>query len=172
MTHVTNARLAGLASLFYIAAGMTAMQLGRRADVGEMLELLASLAAIVLAVATFGITRDVDRDIALIGLVCRVMEGVPHNEGIFFYAVGNTAFSFLFLRGRLIPAPLAGFGLLASGVLAVMLPLQRFGLFGGPMNWSSWATWLAWLPGLVFTLLLAFWLLAKGVRPTAPSRLA
>lgn len=40
-------------------------------------------------------------------------------------AVGSTLFSYLFLRGRLIPVPLAWIGVAASVVLVVGLPLQN-----------------------------------------------
>src|SRR6185369_9558090 len=44
-----------------------------------------------------------------------------------FYAVGNGIFSFLLLRGRMVPVLLAWLGVLASGMLVVLLPLQLAG---------------------------------------------
>ncbi|RPJ22488.1 MAG: DUF4386 family protein, partial [Chloroflexi bacterium] len=78
-------------------------------------------------------------------------------------------FSWLLLRGRLIPVVLAWLGVLASVLLVVILPLQLAGLFGGPTNWSASVTWLVWLPMLVFEVVLALWLLIKGVARPAPN---
>jgi hypothetical protein len=96
MTRTTNARLAGFSYLFYIAVafpGMvlfdgaisaqgTAAKLARIAEhaadvrISVLLSVLACFAAPVLAVALYGITRDEDADLAVLGLSCRVGEGV------------------------------------------------------------------------------------------------
>jgi hypothetical protein len=169
MTRTTNARLAGGAFLFYIVAGVATMVLAGRAHATEVLSLFTSLAALVLGVTLFAITREQDPDLAMLGLTCRVVEGVPgHAGGAIFFAAGSTIFSWLLLRGRMIPVALAWLGLLASVLLVVILPLQRAGLFGGPMTWSASITWLVWLPMLVFEVALALWLLIKGVATPAP----
>ncbi len=72
-----------------------------------------------------------------------------------FFAVGSAVFSFLLLRGRLIPSALAGLGIVASILLVVVLPLQ-LGKFLEP-------TWFEWMPMLVFEIIFAGWLLVKGV---------
>ncbi|MBL7996440.1 DUF4386 domain-containing protein [bacterium] len=72
-----------------------------------------------------------------------------------FFAVGSTIFSYLFLRGRMIPQPLAWLGLLASVVLVVFLPMQLARFVSG--------NWFVWMPMLVFELVLAVWLIVKGV---------
>lgn len=61
-----------------------------------------------------------------------------------FFAVGSTLFSWLLLRGRMIPVPLAWLGLLASVLLVVCCPLQLAGLLGGPV------TSFMWFPMLLF----------------------
>jgi hypothetical protein len=167
MTRTTNARIAGFAFLFYIAAGIASMVLARRAHATELLTLLTSFSALVLGVTLYAITREQDPDLAMLGLTCRVVEAMP-GEGAIFFAVGSTIFSWLLLRGRMIPVALARLGVLASVLLVVILPLQRAGLFGGPMRWSSSITWLMWLPMLVFEVALALWLLIKGVAPAVP----
>jgi len=86
-----------------------------------------------------------------------------------FFAVGSTLFSWLLLRGRMIPVALAWLGVLASVLLVVILPLQLAGLFGGSVNWSGPVTWLMWLPMLVFEVALALWLLIKGVAMPTPN---
>jgi hypothetical protein len=78
-----------------------------------------------------------------------------------FFSVGSTLFSWLLLRGRMIPVSLAWLGVLASALLAVCLPLQLVGILGGAVGW------LLWLPMLVFELALAGWLLVKGVAAPA-----
>jgi Domain of unknown function (DUF4386) len=82
------------------------------------------------------------------------------------FAVGSTLFSWLLLRGRMIPSALAWLGLVASILLVAILPLQLTELLG-PVNWFSRAAWFVWLPMLVFEVTLALWLIVKGVAPPA-----
>lgn len=224
MTRRTNARIAGVTFLAYIAAGVTSLVLFRSASRGDstaarlasiaqhstemsivvLLALATSFAAVVLGVTLYALTRDEDRDLAMLGMVCRVLEGVAHLSvaralglawlggtgasggldssasdvlGAFlfrmgawgpdaiYFAVGSALFALLFLRGRLIPIPLAWLGIVASALLILVLPLQLSGLGLGPLDWLAPGSWLVWLPMLVFELVLAFWLIAKGVRP-------
>jgi hypothetical protein len=83
-----------------------------------------------------------------------------------FFAVGSALFSYLLLRGRMIPVPLAWLGVVASVLLVVCLPLQLAGFLTGPL------TSFMWLPMLAFEVPLAFWLLVKGVAGPAPARSA
>ncbi|RPJ81100.1 MAG: DUF4386 domain-containing protein [Acidobacteria bacterium] len=96
MTRATNARIAGFTFLAYIAAGITSMVRFRRAASGEgvaaklagiaahatdvgvlvVLGLVQCFSALVLGVTLYAITRDQDGDLALLGLVCRVGEGI------------------------------------------------------------------------------------------------
>ena len=96
MTRTTNARLAGFMFLFYIVTGIagmaflsptggavgTAAKLAAMAQhatltrAGAVFALLMMMNAFVLAVAIYGLTRDYDRELALLALVCRVAEGV------------------------------------------------------------------------------------------------
>ncbi len=96
MTLRTNARVAGVAFLLYIAAALSGMILESRAASGEgiaarlamiaqnaptmrlgiVLELVGCFCALVLAVTLYAITRDVDPDLALLAMTCRVGEGV------------------------------------------------------------------------------------------------
>ncbi len=96
MTRRTNARIAGFTLLFYIAAGVTEMVVFGRATSGAgtaaklasmaqhttdvriavLLGFLECLSALVLAVTLYALTRDVDADLALLGLTCRVGEGL------------------------------------------------------------------------------------------------
>jgi Domain of unknown function (DUF4386) len=171
MTRRTNARIAGVAFLLYIVAGIASLLLAGRAQATGGLSILTSFAALVLGVTLYAITRDVDRDLAMLGLACRVVEAVPgHSGGAIFFAVGSTLFSWLFLRGRIIPVALAWLGVIASVLLVVILPLQRAGLFGGSGSWSSSGTWFVWLPALVFEVALALWLLIKGVAKPASTQ--
>jgi hypothetical protein len=77
--------------------------------------------------------------------------------GATFFAVGSTLFSYLFLRGRIVPVALAWLGVLASVLVVALLPLQIVGIVGSPV------TDLMWLPMLAFELVLALWLIVKGV---------
>ena len=78
-----------------------------------------------------------------------------------FFAVGSTLFSWLLLRGRMIPAALAWLGVLGSALLVLGLPVQLAGFLAGPV------TQFMWLPVAVFEVVLALWLLIKGVAAPA-----
>jgi len=81
-----------------------------------------------------------------------------------FFAVGSTIFSWLMLRGRVIPSGLAWLGVIASIVLVVGLPLRLADVLSGI------STQLIWIPMAAFEIPLGFWLLIKGVT-NRPSRL-
>ncbi len=83
-----------------------------------------------------------------------------------FFAVGSTLFSWLLLRGRMIPVPLAWLGVVASVLLVVGLPMQLAGVLRGSV------TQLMWLPMAAFEIPLALWLLIKGVNTPAPRQSA
>jgi hypothetical protein len=169
MTRRSNARIAGATLLVYFVAGIASLVLAGRAHATDVLSLLTSFCALVLGVTLYAITREQDSDLAMLGLTCRVIEAIP-GEGTIYFAVGNTLFAWLLLRGRMIPIALAWLGVLAGALLVVMLLVQRAGLFGGSVNWSSPVTWLMFLPMLVFELALALWLLIKGVAMPTPRR--
>jgi len=165
VTATTNARIAGFTFLFYIAAGVGSLALGGQAHLRDVLTLLTSFCALVLAVTLYALTRKVDRDVAMIALLCRFVEGIPgHDGGAIFFATGSTLFCWLLVRGRMIPAALAWLGVLASLGLVALLLLQRAAVLG-VTNWSSSVTWLVWLPMLIFELAFAAWLIVKGVEP-------
>ena len=73
-----------------------------------------------------------------------------------FFAVGSLLFSYLLLRGRVIPVSLAWVGVVASILAVVVLPLEFVGVLRGPI------TQLVWLPMLAFEVPLGLWLLIKG----------
>jgi hypothetical protein len=78
--------------------------------------------------------------------------------GATFFAVGSTIFSYLLLRGRMIPVPLAWLGVVGSVILVVGLPLRLAGFLSGTI------TLLMWLPIAAFEIPAGLWLLTKGVR--------
>lgn len=164
MTKPVNARVAGVTFLVYIAAGLSGMA-GRPAPLLRIvLGFVESFSALVLAVTLYRITRDTDADLAMLAFACRVGEGIlGHVPGVTmpvsatFFSVGSLLFSFLFLRGRLIPVALAWLGVLASIVLVVALPVQLAGLLPRSL------TMAIWLPMLVFEVPLGVWLIVRGV---------
>ena len=83
-----------------------------------------------------------------------------------FFAVGSMLFSWLLLRGRMIPVALAWLGVVASAILVAALPLQGAGFLRGPI------TSLMWAPMALFEVPLALWLLVKGVASAAPTQSA
>ena len=76
-----------------------------------------------------------------------------------FFAIGSTIFTYLMLRGRMIPSALAWLGVLASVLLVVALPLQLVGILSGL------ATRVMWIPMAAFEIPLGVWLIVKGVAP-------
>ena len=96
MTKKRNARIAGYAFIVYIAAGILAMVMAGRMSSGTgiaarlrgmaqhvtdvritvLLGLVMALAALALGVTLYAITRDEDADLAMLGLTCRVAEGI------------------------------------------------------------------------------------------------
>ena len=103
------------------------------------------------------------------GTIVKVASGSAWslNSAGLIFAVGSLAFSWLFLRGRMIPLALASLGVIASALLVVFLPLQIAGIFAGAADWSSRITWIVWMPMLAFEVPLALWLMIRGVRPVS-----
>ena len=79
--------------------------------------------------------------------------------GATVFAVGSAIYSYLFLRGRSIPAWLAWLGLLGSVQLALTAPLAGIGLLPGL------GVGLMWLPMLIFEVGLGVLLLIRGATP-------
>jgi hypothetical protein len=223
MTRTANARLAGFTFLFYIATGITSLMLFNQAISGAqgtaaklaaiaqhatvvrlavVLALVIFLCAVVLGVTLYALTREEDRDLAMIALCCRVSEGViaavsatstlqllaiatastaaaapdaataqalgglllnhrgsTGSIAAICFVMGSTLYSYLFLRARSIPVPLAWLGVLASVLLLIALPLELAGLIK--------MSFLMWLPMLVFEVTFALWLIIKGVAAPA-----
>jgi len=222
VTRRTNARIAGFTYLLYIAVAFPAMVLFDEATRGDniasqlatiaqhsnslrvtiLLGLVSCFCALVLAVTLYGITRDEDRELAMLAFACRVGEGlvaavpfttlgllwlatstgpttpdVPSANALAAYllkvgtwetttaallfAVGSTLFSYLLLRGRMIPVALAWLGVFGSALPVVVLPLQLAGFA------TSSLIQLVWIPVALFEITLAFWLIIKGVAAPA-----
>lgn len=224
MTRTTNARIAGIAFLLYIGAGLAgvvfldsspkaegiAAKLAGMAEhtsmvhIEVLLSMLTCFTALTLAVTLFGITRDEDRDLAAMMLVCRGIEAslgvislfgtlgllwlgtntgpdapdtaAAHAVALFiqkiqgwnfsiaatFFAVGSTIFSYLLIRGRLVPSWLAWLGLIASVLIVMILPLQLIDIVKGT------ASMIVWLPMLVFEVTIAFWFIIVGIGTRDP----
>jgi hypothetical protein len=172
MTPMTNARIAGLTYLLYIGLDFPTLFMSNK-NAAAVLTMFGAVNALVLAVALYGVTREVMPDLALLAMVCRVGEGIlgasqagPVRGG-FFFAVGSTIFCYLLLRGRLIPTGLAWLGLGASVLLVVLLPATLGGVLHRPFSDLIWA------PMAAFEIPAGFWLIMRGVRmPTATAVLA
>ena len=122
MTRTTNARIAGVTFIVYIAAGISSLAMNGRLQATETLSLLTSLSALVLGVTLYAITREEDPDLAMLALTCRVVEAIPsEGRNAFFFAIGSTIFCWLLLRGTMIPAALAWLGVIASVFLVLVL---------------------------------------------------
>lgn len=162
-----------------------------------LLGLLSVGCALLLGATLYRLTRNVDPDLALLGLCCRLAEAALGSIAIcstlsalwlstsapaagadnatasamagllfqfqssntalsaIFFAAGSALFSWLFLRGHLIPGVLAWMGVVASLLLVIVLPLQLAGFLVGK------AVAFVWLPMALFEIPFAFWLLLK-----------
>jgi hypothetical protein len=81
--------------------------------------------------------------------------------GLLFWALGGIAGSYLWLKSKYIPGPLAAFGLISSAwCAACTFVFYIFPDFSKTVN-------LDWFdsPMALFELVLSFWLLVKGLRP-------
>jgi Domain of unknown function (DUF4386) len=76
MTTGMNARIAGATFLVYITAGVSGMVIALSAAATVILALVMCFSALLLGVTLFALTRHVDSEIALMGLACRVAEGI------------------------------------------------------------------------------------------------
>ena len=83
--------------------------------------------------------------------------------GALFFAVGSTIFSWLLLRGRMIPALLAWLGVVVSIMWVIGLPLQLADVLRGPI-----VTWVIFVPMAAFEVPFALWLVIKGVAAGQP----
>lgn len=114
-----------------------------------------TLGLLAVAMAAGANAPDAAPPHALVSLVLSARSWNPIICAIFF-AVGSTLFSWLFLRGRMIPLALAWLGVVASVLLVMGLPLQLAGVLRGAV------TQLIWLPMAAFEIVFALWLLIKG----------
>jgi hypothetical protein len=73
-----------------------------------------------------------------------------------FFAFGSTFFSYLLLRGRIVPRPLAALGVIGSLLIAFGLPAQAAGYL------SRSVTDLMFIPVAGFEIIVALWLIIKG----------
>jgi hypothetical protein len=89
-----------------------------------------------------------------------LMPGASVPLGAIFFAGGSLIFSYLLLRGRMVPVSIAWLGVFVSGLLVVALQLAGFST--GPLT-----GYFQWLPALAFQVVLALWLLIKGVATPA-----
>ena len=224
MTATTNSRIAGVTFLAYIVTGLSSMYVDtqilrgaediatRLANIAQstslmqlqiLLTLLSAACAIVIAVTIYGLTREIDRELAMLAFVFRVAEGIviimatlvliasmsvaasatggsadnAHflamgtvlqkiesvigmGVAALCFAAGSTFYCYLFLKGRSIPTALAWLGFLGSLLITIILPLQLAGYLK-----ASPLTSYMWMPMLLFELILAFWLIFKGVKP-------
>jgi hypothetical protein len=77
------------------------------------------------------------------------------------FALGSTIFCYLMLRGRMIPMGLAWLGVVASVLLAIVMPLELAGYLPKSIAQYSWA------PMAMFEIPLGIWLLTSTRVATA-----
>lgn len=156
MRRATNARIAGAAFLVYIAVSISGSLLSARATAGAdiaarlanvaqhttamrlriLLALAESACALLLGVTLYRLTRDEDRDLALIALLCRFGEGLLSTLPV-------TALGLLWLAtttGANAP-DVASAGALA----AILLKLGGWKTFTGATLFAVGSTIFCWL---------------------------
>ena len=150
ITRVQDSDVALLAMVFRIAEGVIGGIAAQR-----------SLSLVWLATAGRSGAHDAA---ATDGLAAYLLDGQGGPTSAMFFAVGSLLFAWLLLRGRMIPVPLAGLGVVASAAWIVGLPLQNAGLLPGPFTYAMWILMAA------FEVPFALWLIVKGVSsPAAPA---
>lgn len=178
MKRSTAARLAGFTFLFYIAVGVSSMAGVFRGTAADLATYAQNASAVVLAVTLFIVTRVEQPVVAALGMVFRLAEGAlgpvtdltgthvaqPFLVDATLFAIGSTFFSWLLLRGRMLPRALAWLGVVASVILVVGLPLQAGGLLRAPLTMAMW------MPMLAFEVPVGLWFLVKGVPPSRRSK--
>ena len=84
--------------------------------------------------------------------------------GLLFGSLSSTACAYLWFKSRYIPAALAVFGVAASAwCVACTLVFYVFPNFDNVVN-----LWLFDMPMTIFDVVTSFWLLFRGLRPSAP----
>jgi hypothetical protein len=131
--------------------------LGCRATEGAIGAYAAVRSLSVLSVAIASTSGEGAASAQALGALLLRERGASGLIAALCFAIASTVFSYLFLKARNIPSWLAGLGVFASALLVVLLPVQIAGLVKAPM------TNLMWMPMLVFELVLAFWLIIRGV---------
>ena len=216
MTRTSNARIAGAAFLVYIAAGLTSLALSGQATGGPgamesrlaaiaahpthvgllvLLGFVMSFSALTLAVTLYAITRDVDHDIALFGMVCRVAEGVIDGLAVAVFpallalatATGADAdpaatrvLARYLLRGDMVPATFFAVGSTAFAYLllrgrVVPRPLAWLGVAGSvllvillPLQMAGWARGMVVMVMWLPMLVFELWLAGRFLVRGAP----
>ncbi len=177
MSRTTNARIAGFTFIFYIAAGIAAMNLSgiatggdgtaaRLANLAEhtteygiaiILNALCSFSALVLAFTLYAVTREQNRDLALMGFACRVGEGVigaanlPKSFGLLWLATAGTKApdaATIQAIGTYLLMPAGSYGISAL-FFAVGSTVYAYLMLRGRMI----PVWLAWL-GVIASVIL------------------
>ena len=173
MTRTSNSRVAGFVFLFYIATGIAGMMLFGPASKGlasmvahatlvraeAVYALLMMMNAFVLGIALYALTRDYDRELALLALVCRIAEGMV--------VIPNAFATRTLLAAATAAAGTSGDAAAARALSSVLLQVRGFGGLLGATLFAIGSTifcylflrargipmWMAWL-GVVASLLL------------------
>ena len=217
MTRQQNARVAGFTFLLYIAIGIAQAIIGAGVGVGNdsaarlasmashaaqvrtnaLLGLLMAFTALVLAVALYGITRDEDNDLAVLGLSFRLGEGffgaLPTLASLTMLALASTPSdaaaagslfrlrsvatlvgSVFFAMGSTIFAYLLLRGRLIPRALAWLgLAASVLLVFALPLQLAGLVTGAVaqavWIPMAAFEIPLGILLLARGVSVGQPT---
>ena len=190
MTRRSSSRLAGFMFLFYIAVAITEMVLagkvsgaggtaGKLASIAAhvplmrvviILLLLEIFAAVFLGVALYALTRDVDHDLAVLALMCRMIEAaagvVPAIAKLGLLSVATTAATATGAEAA--TASAVGALLLRAGGWSFTVGATAFSVGSTIFAWlflraRSIPLWLAWV-GLAGSLLMVVILPLDGLR--------
>lgn len=145
LTNGVDKTLAMIAMLFRVGEGL----LGTPSIAGKLQLMQLANAA-----------QDHAADAALFGDYISSRPDALFSE--FCFVIGGFLFAYLFLRGRLIPSLLAWIGVITIGAQAVCLTLQIAGFLEGAIVDKIWFLILC------YEIPLGIWLIAKGIKTSAP----
>jgi hypothetical protein len=113
-----------------------------------------------------GALLEVPLALAIVGTAVTLFPVVKReNEGMALGYVGLRTLASLLYRSRLVPRFIAVLGLVGGPLIFASATAVLFGLYKQVSVWGS----LTAIPVFAWELTLAFWLIAKGFRPSASS---
>jgi len=140
------------------------------------IDVLYLACTLILIISLYQVLKPVNKKLAQAALFWRLAEAfiilimmifslegnsqiIGFNISSILFSIGSLIFFYLFLKSKYIPATISVFGIFAS----VMVTIVGFGILIFPNH--SGIIQLGWIPMLIAEIILAYWLLVKGLKP-------